>query len=476
MNSSQGIAKNMISLFIGGFATSVSTVILSIFIARFLGDVIFGKFSFVIAFVALFSFFIDLGYETLLIRDVAKDNLQADRYVNNILIIRLILSVVIFVVIFLLALILNFEENIKILLYLFTFSQILTSLSNIFRVTFRAFKQMKYEAGVNILVNTSRCFLGVVLLYFGFNIIVIALVFLYTAILDFFMTYFICEKNFVKITTQFNFTFFRSTLKIAVALSTLAIFSVIFVRISIIMLGFMKGDAVVGWYNAAYNLIYGFSPIPLLFMNTLLPYMAYSSTKSKESLKELYEKSFKLLFLFALPITAGIFLLADKFIVLFYGSDFINSIPALKLLSFCILLKFLYLCVFFVLVSIDKQSKLAIICGGGALLNIILNLFLIPQYSLMGSAIALNITFIFILLMYLYLAFKNDLTIPIQKIIIKPIIACTGMVLFIYTFSELNLYLLISFSILIYFGIFFLIKGFSTEEISLLKSIMARKR
>jgi O-antigen/teichoic acid export membrane protein len=117
----------------------------------------------------------------------------------------------------------------------------------------------------------------------------------------------------------------------------------------------------------------------------------------------------------------------------------------------------------------------AIVCGGGALLNIILNFLLIPEYSLVGAAIAMDVTFIFILIMYLYMAHKNDLKIPLLKIIIKPTIACTAMVLFVYYFSGINLYLLIGVSIGIYFGIFFLIKGFSKEEISLVKQILRKK-
>ena len=474
MNSSQNIVKNMIWLFIGGFVSSILSVILSISIARFLGDVIFGGYSFVIAFVALFSIFLDLGYETLLIRDVAKDKLKASTYLNNIISIRIVLSILIFSVIFLLINILNFPENIKILIYLFGISQIIVSLANVFRVTFRAFERMDYEAEVNIFTNILRCSAGLLLLFLGYGIIEIALVFLYSSIIDLFISFLICEKKFVRIKTQFDLTFFKNTIKIALPIGAVAIFGLIFVRIDTVMLGFMKGDAVVGWYNAAYALIFGFSPIPLIVMNALLPFMAYTYTKSKSSLREVYEKSFKFLFLLGLPITIGTCLLADKFIFLFYGQDFLNSVTALRVLSFDILLKFLYLCIWFVLISANKQNKLVIITGGGALLNIVLNLFLIPEFSLVGASIATIITEIFILFMYLYLASVNNLKIPIIKIIFKPLIACSAMIFFIYYFSNLNLYLIVFISIIVYFLIFYILKGFSKDEITLMKKLIRR--
>jgi len=475
MNTYEKIVKNIISLFIGSFVSSLLSIVLSISIARFLGAAIFGGYSFVIAFVALLSIFLDLGYETLLIRDVAKEKLKASTYVNNIISIRIILSILIFGVIFLIINILNFPENVKILIYLFGFSQIINSLSNIFRVTFRAFERMDFEAAVNIFTNILRCSIGLLLLFLGYGLMAIALVFLFSAIIDFFISYLICEKRFVKIKTQFNLSFFKDTIKIALPIGAIAIFGLIYVRIDTVMLGFMKGDAVVGWYNAAYALILGFSPIPLIFMNALLPHMAYTYSKSKDSLRKVHEKSFKFLFLFGLPITIGIFLLADRFILLFYGQDFLNSVTALRILSFDVLLKFLYLCIWFVLISAEKQNKLVIICGGGALLNIILNLFFIPELSLVGAAMATIITEAFILFMYLYLASKSKLNIPIIKIIFKPLIACSAMAFFIYYFDHLNLYTLIIISIIIYLLIIYILKGFSKDEINLIKKLIRRE-
>ncbi|MCJ7571145.1 MAG: flippase [Candidatus Thermoplasmatota archaeon] len=476
MSSIRKIGKNIFSLFTGQLISSFLAVILSIYIARTLGQTIFGSYSFVITFVALFSVFFDLGYETLLIKEVAKDKLNANKYLNNIIIIRVVLAIIIFSAIFLIINALNFSNTIKNMIYIFGIAQIITSLSNLFRVTFRAFERMHYEAIISIITSILKCSLGLIVIFFGYGLIALALVFLYIAIVDFIINLIICEKKIVKTTLQFDRLFFRHTIKNALALGTVTIFALIYVRIDTVMLELMKGDAVVGWYNAAYNLILGFNPVPVLFMNTLLPLMAYTYVKSNNSLRNIYEKSFKFLLIFGLPITVGIFLLSDKFIILFYGQNFLNSIGALKILSFDILLKFLYLCLWFVLISADQQYKLAICAGGGAILNITLNLFLIPQFSLYGAAIATIITETYILLMYLYLAHRNNLKIPLKKIFLKPVIACSVMGLFIYYFSGMNLYLLISFSIFIYFGIFFLLKGFSKEELSLLKQIFKNKK
>ncbi|MDH7506711.1 MAG: flippase [Candidatus Thermoplasmatota archaeon] len=474
MNIIKKIVKNMFLLFAGNLISAILTIVLSIYIARFLGDVLFGRYSFIVTFVALFSYFLDLGYETLIVRDVARDKSKASCYLNNIISMRAILSVLIFIIIFLFVHILDFTENIKILIYLFGISQIIVSLTNVFRVTFRAFERMDYEVEISIFSNIIRCSLGLLFLFLGYGLMEIALIFLYSAIIELIISFFICEKKFVRTKSQFGLGFFKDTIKTALPIFAVGIFALIYVKIDTIMLTFMVGEAVVGWYNAAYNLILGFSPVPHLFMTALLPFMAYTYVKSRETLRDVYEKSFKYLMMLSLPITVGIFLLADKFIILFYGQDFLNSVDALRILSWDILLKFLYLCTWFVLISADKQKNLAIIAGCGAFLNIILNLFLIPKFSLIGAAIATIITETFILVLYLYLAYINNLKIPLKKIFFKPVIACIIMIFFIYYFNYLNIIILVIFSALIYFLILLILKDFSKEDKDLLKKLIKR--
>jgi O-antigen/teichoic acid export membrane protein len=476
MNSVRKIGKNMASLFIGQLAASFLAVILSIYVARTLGQTLFGTYSFVITLIALYSVFFDLGYETLLIKEVAKEKSNANSYLNNVLIIRIILATIITASIFITINLLNFPDAVKNLIYVFGIAQIITSLSNLFKVTYRAFEKMHLEAIITIIMSITKCSLGLLVIFLGYGLMNLAFVFLSVAIADILVNLIVYEKKIVKTTYQFDRLFFRHTITKALALGTVTIFALIYVRIDTVMLEFMKGSAVVGWYNAAYNLILGFNPIPVLFMNALLPMMAYTYVKSNESLRYIYEKSFKFLLIFALPLTFGILLLSDKFILFIYGINYQNSISALQILSLDILLKFLYLCLWFVLIAADQQYKLAFCAAGGALLNIILNLFLIPQFSLVGSSVATIITETYILLMYLYLAHRSNLKIPLRKIFVKPVLACATMGAFIYFFHDFNLFLLIGVSIVIYFGIFILIKGFSKEDLSLLKQLLQKKK
>ncbi len=478
MNTVQKIAKNATALFAFQIVVAILSLVLSIFIARSLGDVIFGKYSFALAFIAIFAIFSDLGYNTLLIREVARDKTRASKYLSNVLSMRALLSLIIFALIVIAINVMGYPANTINVVYLFGIATLITSFSAVFKVTFRAFEKMEYEAGIGIFTNIIRVSLALLVLFLGYGLMEIALVFLFSSIFDFLLSFLICDRKFVKPKIELDLNFWKSTIKIALPLSMLSIFSLIYVRIDTVMLSIMKGDAVVGWYNAAYSLVLGFKPIPHLFMNAIFPLMAGYFISSKESLKVVYEKSFKYLFILGLPLAVGITLLADKIILLFYGVQFENSIIALQILAWDVLLIFSCAPLGGLLVSIDKQNKMAVLVGITALVNVILNLILIPHFNYVGAAVATIITETVLFGLYVNFLSKHFYALPFHKIVIRPIGASLVMGIFIYFCTSVNLILLVMLAMSLYFVTLYLIRGFSKEDIGLLRQVfkMAKGR
>jgi O-antigen/teichoic acid export membrane protein len=473
MNDVRRIGKNTLLLITSQIIFSIVALLISIFIARILGDVAFGKYSIANAFPSIFTVFLDLGYTTLLIREVSKDKSLSDKYLSNALKLRLILFPVILIILVLSVNILGYPDTTKNIVYLFSIFVFLRTVTNIFYGTFRAFQRMEYEAAILILTTILRLSLGLIILSLGYGLIELGFIFVFSGVLEFFIALVICRKKFI---TKFQMqdSFIRNTIKTALPIGMLSIFGIIYVRIDTVMLSLFKGDAVVGWYNAAYNLVLGFTFIPILFMHSLLPVMSIYYVSSKEALKKAYEKSFKYLFILGLPISVGIFILADKFILLFYGKDFISSFVALQILAWDVLLYFLTTCTGFVLISTEKQNQMAITLAFSAVLNITLNLFLIPQFSYVGAGIATLVCELFLLIVYLYLNTKNSFSIDIKKIFLPPSIACCLMGIFLYTFSEIHLIIIISCAMIFYILLLILFKGLTKDDLLLFKKLIKK--
>lgn len=474
MNTIQRIAKNTSSLFLAQFISSILGFILSIFIARSLGVALFGKYSFALAFTAFFVIFSDFGYHTLLVREVSKDKSQAYKYLSNIISIRIVLAIIFFILIVILINLMGYPEDTKNVVYLLGFYSILTSFSLIFRMIFRAFEKMEYDGFVGILTNITKFSLGILVLSLGFGLMGLGFAFIFVGVFEVLLSFILCRKKFVNPKMEIDLAFWKDTIKVALPICMAAIFGLIYIRTDTIMLSIMKGDAVVGWYNAAYNLTLGLLPFPDLFMNALLPLMASYSVFQKKSLKRVYEISFKYLFMLGLPLAVGTTLLADKIIFFFYGSQFSNSIIALQILAWDILLLFLYRCMYYLLISIGQQKQIMKIAGICALVNVGLNLALIPLFSYVGAGVATIITELTLLGLFFYISSKNVYRLPLHKIMIRPIIASTLMSILIYIFSDMKFALVVVLSIVFYFIVLYLLGGITQEDTKMLRKVFRK--
>jgi O-antigen/teichoic acid export membrane protein len=177
--------------------------------------------------------------------------------------------------------------------------------------------------------------------------------------------------------------------------------------------------------------------------------------------------------LISFPLGVGITLLSQNIILLIYGKQYENSIIALQILIWSGIFTFLYTAYAQLLLSIGKQTTLTKITGFCMILNVLLNLLLIPKFSYIGASFVTVVTE-FTLLSFIFTIANNMgyVTFKQLKDTIKVIFASLIMGIFIFLFSELTLSILVPLSGIIYFGILFFIKTFDKEDLLLIKNFL----
>jgi O-antigen/teichoic acid export membrane protein len=470
MNTVRTITKNIGALTLMNIVTVALMLFLTIFIARYLGDVNFGKYSFALAFTALFGVFIHLGLDILITRDIARDKSKASKYLGNIAIIRALSSIIIFILIIIIINLMNYPSDTTTAVYIFGLYIIFTSFADIFKATFRAFERMEYQALINILERIIVVSLGLIVLFSGYGLIELASVFLFGGFFNILSSFLICRRKIVKPKFKIDLNFWRQSIKEAYPFLLVTTFVMIYFKIDTIMLSIMKGDAVVGWYNAAYMLIGGLGIISASILPALFPVMSRFFNNSKEALQAIYKNAFRYLLMIGFPIAVGTTLLADRIIPLLYGEQYSNSIIALQILIWAELFVFLNNTTGNVLNSINSQRANMKIVGTGAALNIILNLIFIPYLSYIGASIATVITEFFVVFAGVMYISKNGYVLQLSKDAIKIIAAGAVMGLFIFYSYNINLFSIILLSIAIYFGVLCLVKGITKEDLELVKN------
>src|SRR3989344_1755565 len=101
----------------------------------------------------------------------------------------------------------------------------------------------------------------------------------------------------------------------------------------------------------------------------------------------------------SVPLALGVVALADKIILALYTSEYEPSIITLQIFILAVIPIFLSYPVGSILNSCDKQSINTANMGIIMILNIILNIILIPIYQHLGAAIAalISLSILFIL-------------------------------------------------------------------------------
>jgi len=471
MSTVQRIAKNTMALGLSQIITSAAGMILFIFIARFLGDVEFGKFSFAQSFTGILVIFADVGLSSFTIREVARDRELASKYLGNVALIKLLLSGITFTLIILIINLMDYPKDTTFIVYLFGISTILNSFSMFFRSIFKAFERMEYEAYLNITRSAIKTSTGLLLIFYGYGLIEVVYVFVFAEIINLFLSLFVTVKRFAKPTVEIDFKLWRHLISGALPFCMTLVVGMLYLRIDVVMLSVMKGDAAVGWYNAACTIVYGLVFIPNILSSAVFPVMSRLFTSSTDALKVMIEKFAKYSFITALPILIILIVLADEFITIIYGNEFINSIITLQILSVYLSMRFVNHATGFTLSSTNKEHLRAFSAAIAAGSNIILNLFLIPKYSYVGAAVATVLTEVVLFSFYYYFTAKHFHRLPLQKTLLKPLISCLTVFGFIYYLREINPYLLASLSVIIYLTILFLIKTFDSDDISLFEDI-----
>ena len=164
----------------------------------------------------------------------------------------------------------------------------------------------------------------------------------------------------------------------------------IYVLLNTTMLGYYCSDAVVGYYTNSMKLVKIVVGLITAIGSVLLPRLSFYRNQGLiKECGDLISKVFMVMFFFALPCGIGIFLLADYIVPLMFGASFIPAIQTTKIATIIIyVLGFSNLFGTQVLLTFGQEKKLLLCTCIAAVLNLLMNLFLIPLYQHNGAVIS----------------------------------------------------------------------------------------
>lgn len=472
MSGIRSVAKNTGVLFVSQIISYVLGFFFVMYITRYLGPEEYGVISFALAFTTIFGIMADLGLSQFIVREVSRDKSLASKYVGNALGIKIVASLLTFILAVLIINGLNYPANTVDVVYLIALYVLFNSFIQLFYSLFQSYEKMEYQAIGLILTNILLLAMALLGIYFKMDLIYFAIVYFVVSLIILIYAVVVSVKRFIIPKIEFNLDFSRKILAESLFFVLAMVFTEIYFNIDSVMISLMVGNAAVGFYNAAYKLIFILMFIPGVLVVSMFPVMSKHFKSAKNLLKLEYEKMFKYLFSIALMIFVFGFLFADKIILIIYGSAFTPSIAALQILICVIPIIFMTYLFGNLLGSINKQRFVAIVTATSAAFNVILNLFLIPRFSYFGASLATVLTelcvFIF---MFTYLS-RSFHRIPLTNNLIKPLLSAMILAIIISLINPLNWIVALIIGLVIYIPILYLLKSIGKEDIKLIKELI----
>jgi O-antigen/teichoic acid export membrane protein len=476
MNTVQRIAKNMTVLLLARIVSMLFGFFYVMYTARYLGPASFGILSFALALTGIFGVITNFGLDPLTVREVARDKNLAGKYLANGIVLKLLFGTLTFLIVFAVINLLGYPKITRKVVYIITLSTTVAGVNNLFNDIYQAFERMEFMSVGQILQSVLSLIFAITAIKLGLNVVYFAMIYLVANLVGMGYHISVTTWKFLKPEIEVDLSFWKNVVREAWPFALTAVFVSIYYWIDSIMLSYMKGDEVVGWYNASYRIIFVLMIISSLYITTIFPIMSRLFKFSEEHLDYIYKRSIKYMLLIGIPIVIGVTLLADRIILLTFGSEYAPSIAILQVLIWSFLFASIGGVSGYLLNSINKQTTLTKIVGCGMVINVVLNIFLIPNYSYIGAGIATDLTRFFVILVEFIILSKIGFNLKDRVFLdgaLKITISSLILAYFIESFKNSNLLLLIILSALLYFTTLYLIKGLDKEDISLMKKVVS---
>lgn len=472
MNALQRIAKNTFSLLLSNIVAQLLGFIVIVYLARILGPGDFGKINFSIAIVIYFTLVGNLGLPLLGTREIARDISKTKYYLGNILVLRLCLALIGFSLLLLIVIFMNKPTEIKYLILIYGLGLIPSAL--LIDWVFKGIEKMEY-IGLGLVLKNG-IYLGLVLWFVKSSekLFLIPCFQVSSNLLIAGFLIFIFAKGFGRLKLYFDLIFWQSLLKEALPIGLGQLMIVTVFYCDTVMLGFLRSNEDVGYYNAANKIIMFLIVLSGAYYDAIFPQLSNYYKTLLESFRRLLQLSTKLMVSLALPLATGGIILARPLMHLLYGVGYHKGIIAFQILIWTVAIIWVSGAYSRGLLGSDRQKRYLLGHTGAVVVNVIFNFILIPRFGLAGAASA-SVLAHCVTCTFFYIELKKVVKISLIKNIIKPFFSSLIMGFFIFwglNFYNLSVFVLIFGGAIVYFITLFLLRGITIGEIRLIRNML----
>jgi len=466
------VAKNTAFIVSADVVSKFANLAFFVVLGRVLGDTGLGQYTFAISLGSLFAILAHYGFNNWTVREVAAHPEMEGRFLKNLLALKLLLAAGSLGALAAALRWMDLTPELRAVVMVVGFMLVVSNFNSFLMCFFRARERMEYEAALVITERFLKAGVGILVLWLGFGLLGMAAGVLVAGAATLAATGGILGRRFAAPGLAADTAFWRRSLREALPFFALAGFMTLYFRIDAVMLALIKGDEVVGWYGAAYKLLDVFIFIPVAFAGAVLPTITKVGESSRDDRAALATSLVRILLILGLPIAGAISVLADRVLVLIYGPGFEPGVLCLRVLIWTLPLRFLTPTLSSVLIAGRRQTSVLAVMVFGASLNVVLNLVLIPRYSLVGAAAATLTGEAAVLSLALWLSQGEVGRLRVGATLIRAGLATAALIVFLRAADAWSLLILVPAGLFLYPGILAGLRELRARDLSLVRAVL----
>jgi len=380
-------------MFFGQMFSMVISFFIGAWIARYLGPKNYGIINYSFAFVGIFSFIANLGIGTILSRDLVKYPEKRDELLGTSFRLLLYGGAAAFTLVVISAFVFESSYFIRSLMILYS-STYLWSAFVVIQTFFQSTVQAKKNVRISMAGAATSSILKVLLIVSGRGIVWLMMIFIFESILVSVLSVIAYKSSGYKFSAwRFDAGLAKDILSGSWLLMLGAAASFLFVRVDQVMVKFFLGETSVGLYAAAVRLVEVWYFVPGIICGSLLPAIINAKKVDEKKYYERLKKLYILLAFVAVLIAVPSTVLASWVINLLFGSAYSEAAGILRIYVWSGIGLFLLWGLQQYFLSENRLKIIFYLYLFSMITNIVLNLFFIPKFGLMGAAWATLISY-----------------------------------------------------------------------------------
>jgi O-antigen/teichoic acid export membrane protein len=391
-------ANSAIQIAGSGLASAISFFTF-VAITRGLGPEAFGDFTAAMVFLFIPVVLADVGLSAAVLREISARPERTPEVMRISVSLRSVISALAVLIGLAVGLLLPFNEQTKTAILIGAAGAFLTLMTSALQPVLQAQLKLHWVVVANVSgrLVTLAATLAVLAAGLGFNSVVLASV---VGVAVTFLLHLAIVARLVPLAPSLDLSGWRALLRGSLVVGAAIGLSQIYFRIDTVLLAMLRSPEEVGLYGAAYKFVELSEIVVAAVAMSMFPPLARFLSTGDERARGLVQSAFDVLLAASAALALFMIAFAEQIIVLTAGSEFEDGAIALQLLAPYAVLGYANGILWRVLIAVDRDLALLAIAVSVLVLNVALNLLLIPEYGYKAAAVisVASEAFVFVLI------------------------------------------------------------------------------